>query len=308
MINQIPAISSSPKVATIEKKYSSLIDRGLNTILNKDTGLARPELDDRYRRARDIYNQLTDDGNLTWFGSLHIDEELIKLYDAFETFKSLAELDYGKAYFPLSKLYNGDQEIPKNKLLAQRYEQLSFNWCFNNQLLKDPEIWNDLGTLYRLGEAIEWDYTLALFWYQQAANAGDAVGMFNVSCSYELGIGVEEDYKVALDWQFSAAKAGHTTAQFGLGCQYEHDGGLLEQDDDLAFYWYLQAAKKGHRKAKHCIAKYSMDGFELPEDDELASNWFAEQAKSGETWAQYFLAEAYMKGLGIAYDNSQAIY
>lgn len=308
MADQLPQITESRAVNATATPTSSLIGRALIAIQNKEIGIARTELDAPYRKARNIYNRITNDGNQDCTGNCWADEELAELAEVFETFKTLADYGYGKAYFPISQFYKGKQSVPENNHLSRFYSKLAFAFCFDNRKQNDPDIWNDLGTLYRLGEAVELDYKLALHWYQTAAGIGDATGMFNVSCMYEFGLGVEQDYDEALSWQMEAAVAGHTNAQFGIGYQYEHDTGLLEQDDELAFYWYLQAAERGHKKAKFCVAQYSWEGLGFPEDDELAFGWYLEQANAGEVWAQWFLAVAYKNGHGINQDDKLSLF
>lgn len=314
MADQLPIISGTRAVNATATASTSLLGRGLVAILNQKTEIAVAIADQekRYRQARDVYNRITSDGNQDCTGNCWTDEELAELSDAFETFQRLANTGYGKAYFPLSQFYRGGQSIPGNNVLAQRYVYFAFNWCFDNQLQNDSEIWNDLGTLYRLGDVVETDYTLALYWYQQAADAGDATGMFNVSGIYEFGIGVEEDYEEALDWQFAAAKAGHIAAQYGLGCQYEHGGELLGQDYELAFYWYLQAADGGHKSAVCRVAESSStrSGARLHLDwfVEQTVTWYRNAAEKGHAVAQTNLGWMYEIGNGVEQDDEQAAF
>lgn len=282
----------------------SLVMRGLVAVQSKRLALMK-ENDALYCQARDTYNRITDDGNLHGFGDIWSVDELAELKAAFEAFQQLADRQYGKVYLPLSRFYTGYQSISENKELAQHYLIQSFGWCYANKLKNDPEIWNDLGTLYLCGEAVETNYELALYWYSKAADVGNADGMFNLCCMYESGYGVEQDDGKALHWQFKAARNGHIGAQYGLGCQYEH-GDTVEQDDAQAFYWYLQAAERGHRKAYTVISRLSWEKHEFPEGDSLAYDWYAEQANAGYDWAQWFLAEACQHGRGIKQYLSEA--
>ncbi len=127
--------------------------RGLVAV-QESKALALAKTDDAlYRQARDAYNRITGYGNKHGVGNIWAADELAELKAAFETFRRLADRQYGKAYFPLSRFYTGYQSIPKNKELAKHYLALAFDWCYANQLLNDPEIWNDLGSLYLCGEA-----------------------------------------------------------------------------------------------------------------------------------------------------------
>lgn len=162
MGDQLPIISGTRAINASATASTSLIGRGLSAILNKETGLAHSELDIRYRQARDIYNRITDYGSPCHYLSealqnrgessdaWEIDllqsysDRLKQLADIFIVFQQLADQGYGKAYFPLARMYWGGQRISKNIEKENYYSRMAFDWCFVNQRLNDPEIWNNL--------------------------------------------------------------------------------------------------------------------------------------------------------------------
>lgn len=191
MADQLPITSGTRAVNAAVTPSTSLIGRGLSAIQNKETGLARTELDTRYRQARDIYNRITDYGWECRFDAkllpkrseqfdLFDDNQLLQLQpffaklqqlaDTFIVFQQLADKGYGKAYFPLARTYWGGQGITKNIEKNNFYSCLAFDWCFSNKALNDPEIWTDLGWMYECGRGVEQDDEQAVFWYEQAAN------------------------------------------------------------------------------------------------------------------------------------------
>jgi len=307
MTKHLPTLTEARQVAVAESRSNSLIGRGLTSIQSGAYTLAIADRDALYRKARDAYNRILADGSSCGWGENCTPDEQAELRSAFEVFQRLADVGYGKAYFPLSCFYAGGQHIPGDIERKRHYDKKAFDWCFANQLQKDPEIWNDLGTLYRLGHGGKEDTAneMALYWYRQSAESGFAGAMFNLCDMYEDGLGVEQDSKEARFWQIEAAKAGHIHAQYGLGLQYEHNDDIFD-DGLVPFYWFLQAAERGHRSATFKVARMSWDGFGFPEHDDLAFDWYVDKAEQGEIWAQWFLADAYRNGRGIDRDDVEA--
>lgn len=311
MANQenLPAKNIARDIAVHIGQRGSLVMRGLLAVRANNMPALSNDDDAIYRKARDAYNRITDDGNKHGWGEIWSAEELSELKAAFEVFQRLADRNYGKAYFPLSRFYSGYQSIPENKERCKHFGKLAFDWCFDNQFQNDPEIWNDLGSLYLVGDGIEINYELAYYWFKRAADANDASGMFNLCRMYESGDGVKQNYDKALDWQFKAARGGHIAAQYGLGRQYEHDKVGVEGDfycETQAFYWYLQAAESGQPAATQVISRLSWGDYDFPEGDNLAYDWYRKQALAGHVWAQWFLAKACRYAGGIEQDNKEA--
>ena len=144
----LPAKITSQEVAVQTVQRGSLVMRGIMAIKESKALALTQGNDALYREARDAYNCITDYGNKHGVGDIWSTDELAELKTALDAFQRLADKQYGKAYFPLSRFYTGHQSIPEIKELAQRYLVESFDWCYANQLESDPEIWNDLGSLY----------------------------------------------------------------------------------------------------------------------------------------------------------------
>lgn len=310
MADNLPVIKANQELAENKPASSTLLGRGLAAIQNRKPGLILliENRDEIYQHARLSFNLLTDYGDKNCAtGECWQSEELEQLLSCFDSLKKLADAGYGKAYFPLYRLFEGGASAHRNEAFAGHYAKLAFDWCFDNQFYGDPEVWNDLGTLYRLGAGCEMDLELAMYWYRQAADAGNAEGMFNVSGIYEFGVGVEEDLETAHYWQVMAAEAGHAYAQHGLAFQYHH--GLneqYEQDEELAFYWYLRSAVGGYERATYGLQELRYYGFGFELNDDVTFEWFRHKAESGYVFAQLFLADAYKHGLDIDQDYYEA--
>ncbi len=247
-----------------------------------------------YRQAREVYNRLADDGLGRWSG---YKEREIPLAEVFDSFKQLAAVRYGKAYFPLSALYSGWQSIDGDSEKNDHYRKLAFDWLHANQHLNDPEVWHDLGALY-VGNNVE----LAIHWFQKAADAGDASSMWGLTCAYEH----LENWQEALYWQIEAAKAGHEEAQHGLKIQ--HDRGDLDIDDEQVFNWYVWSAEHGYVWAQLFLADAYRDGDALDKDDKQSMYWYRKAAEQGDRFAQVFLGMGYRDGRRIEQNDEQAVF
>lgn len=100
-----------------------------------------------------------------------------------------------------------------------------------------------LGLANDLGWGMPIDKTEALRWYQEAAEAGDPEGQFNVAVMFDAGLDTQaRDPVSAAIWYTRAAANGVARAQYNLGLMYQTGDGI-EQNTDLALFWFDQAAK-----------------------------------------------------------------
>ncbi len=233
MADQLPIISGTRAINASAPASNSLIGRGLSAIQRKETGLVRSELDARYRQARDIYNRITDYSCERRFNAdllpkqveqLDLFEDnplqplfskLRQLADVYIAFQQLADQGYGKAYFPLARMYWGGQGISKNIDKADYYSHMAFDWC-DNLDDTDPEIERDLGWMYQYGRGVEQDYDFAVIYYEMAAEQGYASGQYDLGSMYDKGCGVEQNYEQAVFWYRKAAEQSHAAAQHYL--------------------------------------------------------------------------------------------
>jgi TPR repeat protein len=74
----------------------------------------------------------------------------------------------------------------------------------------------NLGMVYLDGVAVAQDLDQALYWTEQAANAGDPVAQNNLGHMYENGLGVEADPDQALNYYRMAAEQRHKLAEDNL--------------------------------------------------------------------------------------------
>jgi len=293
----LPVVIVAQELAATTEKRGSLVARGMVAVLaNKRQMLTRSN-DALYRQAREVYNRLTDDGLGAWFG---YKEREIPLTEAFNSFQQLATEGYGKAYFPLSTLYGGEQSVKGNIVQAECFRKLAFDWLYASQLQNDPEIWHDLAVLYCFDDEID----LAIFWFNKAADAGLASSMWALTGVYED----REDWETSLFWQIKAAEAGHEKAQHGLEQQHEH-GDLAEKiGDKQVFDWYVWSAEQGDLWAQLFLAEAYRFGDVIEQDVDESTFWFRKAAMQGSSIGQWRLGEMYILALGVVRDDEQAVY
>ena len=309
---------------------STLLGRGLATIQKNQLVIA--DQDARYRKARDTYDRITDYGRERFFNpellpktgtqfNLFADElvsvlqplidQTIQLADTFRQLKELADEGYGKAYFALANIYKGGQGITENKKRCEYFNNLSFKWLLNNQVLDDPEICRDLGRIsFDRWSKQEEDLDQSIFWYKKAAEQGDAEAQNHLGFMYEhfghmyeFGLMGEEGFEQAAYWYRKAAEQGHRDAQFQLSCMYEAGKGV-EQDDEPAICWLIKAANQGHASAQFYFGSKQEDYHNLKQA--LVS--YRKAAEQGLAIAQYKLGTMYEHGLGIEKDLEQAVF
>ena len=326
MTDQLPIISGTRAINASATTSTSLLRRGLAAIQSQK--IVTVEQDIRYRQARDIYNRITDYGWESRFEAnllpkrgeqfdLFEDNQLLQLQlfftklqqlaDTFIVFHQLADKGYGKAYFPLARMYWGGQGITKNIEKNDFYSYLAFDWCFSNKTLNDPEIWMDLGWMYEDGRGVEQDDEAAVFWYEQAVGQGHAIAQCNLGWMYEYGRGVKQDDEQAVFWYEQAAGQGHARAQCNLGGIYQYGRGV-EQDDEQAVFWYEQAAGQGYASAQCNLGWMYQYGRGVEQDDEPAVFCYEQAAGQGHVRAQFNLGWMYQYGRGIEQDDEQAVF
>ena len=102
----------------------------------------------------------------------------------------------------------------------------------------------------------------AFHWYQQAAEAGDANGLFGLGSMYAKGEGTERNPQRAADLFREAAELGHAEAMWVYANALENGLLGLDRRADEALIWYEQAAGKGDAQARARLSR-ALDKGEL---------------------------------------------
>lgn len=222
MSDQLPIIRTNRAITVTSERSNTLIGRGLSAIQNKNSNFVIADLDlnVRYRQARDIYDTITGCSQCSNYDNTNWGiEKSEALKSCFITFQLLADQDYAKAYYPLSKMLDGDQSVNRDYEQSSKYARLAFNWCFENQFQDDPEIWNDLGMMYSsIIYVDEEDETLAFFLYEKSAEQNNKYAQYNLGWMYENYYCTEVNDEEAAYWYCKAANQGYDRTQYKLGC------------------------------------------------------------------------------------------
>ena len=141
----------------------------------------------------------------TKLGDLFAEGKYLKadMVQALHWWEAAAQVDGGAAYF-LSQRYQKGQFVAKDT-------QRALHWMQHGAHLGQVSCMNQLASAYAMGEQIEKDETLAIFWWEKAAK-------LEISFAYKLaeiflaGKLIKKNDQKAIEWFQVAAKAGHTVS------------------------------------------------------------------------------------------------
>lgn len=98
-----------------------------------------------------------------------------------------------------------------------------------------------------------------VYWFNKAAEQGDANSQNNMGIFYLLGLGgLRMDITKALEWWKKAATQGHAEAQYHLGGCYSGEIPYFKdipRDIQESQKWLQKAADQGHEKAKEALER-----------------------------------------------------
>ncbi len=136
------------------------------------------------------------------------------------------------------------------------------------------EAQNMLGYMYRFGEGVEPDYSMARKWYRLAADQGNPTAQNNLGVMYRLGLGGDQDFKEAFYWFHRAADQGNGGAQNHLGLMY-YKGEGVEVNKVHAYQWAYLAAQQGLEQAIQAVdmLEQELTPAQIQEAQGLAKNW-----------------------------------
>jgi uncharacterized protein len=151
--------------------------------------------------------------------------------------------------------------------------------------------------------------SLSIYWFEKAAQQGNADAEWRLSWAYGAGEGVPPDDKSALNWLKKAAEDGQVRAQSLLGMYYR-DGRFVERDEKKAFDLFLRAAKQGDVDSLSVAQMYE-EGDVVPQDYPQAVSWYKKAAEhvpdyGGAGVARYNLGMVYLEGNGVSQDYMTA--
>lgn len=144
----------------------------------------------------------------------------------------------------------------------------------------------DLGSCFFYGYGITRDDEKALYYWQKAAEPGNACAMYAIGRYYDGGVGIPVDYEAAAE----IAAHGQALLPHGLrnGVKPNHQEAMI---------WLEKAANLQHVGAQIDMGR-RLKWLENYQQNPVAFQWFERAALSGNRIAQYELGECYLDGKG----------
>ncbi|KAL0138439.1 hypothetical protein V8B55DRAFT_1514892 [Mucor lusitanicus] len=149
------------------------------------------------------------------------------------------------------------------------------------------------------------DRSIALDWFQKAAESGHGAAQHELALAYQHGLGTPHDPVRALQWfTESATTHDHGDAQYQLGTLYYYGICGVPQDYAMAHQWFLRASSNLHSSssslgaAQNSLGFLYQRGWGVEQDHHQALQWFIKAASNNNSNAQNQIGVYHKKGLG----------
>ncbi|MCQ2380638.1 MAG: hypothetical protein MJ025_06945 [Victivallaceae bacterium] len=140
----------------------------------------------------------------------------------------------------------------------------------------DPEAMCRLGKLYVVGgSGVEKNVIEAVRLFRLAARGNHREAQYNLGYCYENGLGVRPDDKMALFWYMQSADNGDADAQYKVA---KYNQGIFNNAKDAASY-FAKAAGQGHAESQYELGVCYRDGKGVEKDVNESRKWFSLAAK-----------------------------
>ena len=150
------------------------------------------------------------------------------------------------------------------------------------------------------------DYENDFAWWKQAAEQGDAKGLYHVGVFYGTGDVVSQDYKKSKDYFEQADQRKCFDATFQLGVYYMFGFGV-KKDIHKALDYFERAATNGHADAAAWagqIYERGTDGVKI--DHRKAFTLYMIAAEQDNEEAMWYVIQGYLLGQGTKKDFDKA--
>jgi uncharacterized protein len=162
-----------------------------------------------------------------------------------------------------------------------------------------------LAAAYFTGDGVPQDPKQAAYWYQKAAESGNAEAQNQVGYFYEAGLGVPADAARALHWYQLSASSGYSDAKLNLGVLYVTGLGVEKNESRAAAYFQEAVEKKNGLGATYLGTMYYF-GIGVKQDKAEAEKWYAIGEKLHDPLSAYDLGTLYSIASGHPHDFSRA--
>jgi len=239
-------------------------------------------------------------GECYYYGKCGVSKDF---YEAVKWFRDAAKQGNADGQFWLGRCYQFGEGVSGN-------EDAALIWYRKAAEQGHPRATFNIGSIYKnkdSNEAKKW-FEKAVPLYKKEAERGNAEFQWRLGICYELGDGVEKDLKIALYWYRKAAETGTPEAQYNLGRQYEMGNSVLSKNYTEAVKWYRKAAEQDYAIAQSRLGYFYTTGNGVEKNSIEAVKWFKKAAEQGDYAAQASLGKYYYLGEGVNKDKTMALY
>lgn len=142
------------------------------------------------------------------------------------------------------------------------------------------------------GEWLTRDVQAAIYWYDKAAQQGNAGAQNELGLIYFTGRDTEKNFSLALKLFQAAAASGQADAMNNLGAIYS-TGEEIAQDQDKALMYFSEAAERGNSKSQLTLGLMYLEGIGVEQDFLAAEALLLKAAEAGDEGAQMHLGLMY---------------
>ena len=145
-----------------------------------------------------------------------------------------------------------------------------------------------LGRMYYYGsQEIVQNDSMALVWYQKAAEQGNADAQYAIGQMYAIGFGVPKNMAKAIEWYKKAGYQGSIAAQLALAWYYKDN----VENYTEAIKWFRKAAEQNDAEAQYELGWIYRWGKGVPVNKAEAKKWYQKAAEQGHTYAKESLQD-----------------
>lgn len=217
-------------------------------------------------------------GNLYWTNQDSLIPIKIDTLMAIQWYEKSADQCYAQAQYSLAYIYENTSGNLKNNQRAFDLYKAAANQGLADALYR-------MGRIYQYGitDIVAKNDTIALKYYQQAADLACPAAMLNLGLLYYWGGDMlkADKHKTITLFQ-KAAELGYAEAQYRLGLSYMYGiEGAISKDSTKAIKWLKLAAQNNHIKACNELGDYYVRkyGDNMVKCSEVAFPWYDKSLK-----------------------------
>lgn len=219
---------------------------------------------------------------------------------------------------------NGVAELPEEaetyeaslEMNTPEREAISNSYVRNQSYVKWSKEYQEARSCLYGSEETAPDFERAFQLFQQEAEKGNALAMYDLARMFADGLGREADPNAAQEWYVKALAAFMEAEssskerqkpylQYRIGKMYAAGLGT-EQDYGKAAEWFARAVRQNHKYAQYSLASLYYRGQGVEQDYRQARNLYQCSAEQENPYASYELAKMYRDGIGTEPDRQQA--